>query len=639
MARGKVHIRNPKSDIEMPVTYANLLVVSDDDAGLNALLENLREITLYDVTVTRSLAGAVELAMQRPFDLVLLDMSMKEQCDNPAEFFSHWQERVPTPVIVMGRMDDIDLLSDCVSNGASDYLLLPTNATLLKARVRVHLLRRRLEEQALASLQAFNEVEKLADDLRLVILPLGIALSAENDFSSLIESFVENAMELCNADAGSLFLRTDDDMLHYAVVRVNSLGLAYGGTSGVPVPFADLPLFDEQGEPVLVNVATFAVHEELPVNIADIYSEIEFDFSGTKEFDARNHYRSVSCLTVPLRTRRVLGVLQLRNARDPQAGDIVPFGVYQQLVAESLASQAAVALQNRRLRAREASLLRYKRELEIGRDIQASFLPKALPQPPGWEIAARFYPAREVAGDFYDVYAAPGGRIGLAVADVCDKGVVAAMFMALLRSLLRAFVQQYYFRNTELGVRSGESPIPNSEFHTPHLDESALLDAIQLTNAYIGSNHADTHIFTTLFFAILDPQSGSLLYANCGHVPPVLRRADGTEQRLMPTGPAVGLLPDARFQVRQAQLGEGDLLFMYTDGVTEARNSQGEMFGEARLRKLRDEHAGESAEALLAAVETAVRDFIHVPDDVEVAGEEPTDDLTMLAVKSVIDER
>ena len=286
----------------MPVTYANLLVVSDDAESLAGLSDNLRELALYDVTVTNSLAGAQKLALEHPFDIVLLDMSLKDQCRNPAEFFARWKEQVPTPVVVTGRTEDAELLTDCVAKGASDYLLLPTNATLLRARIRAHLQRKRLQEQALASLHAFNEVEKLADDLRLVILPLGIALSAEKDFSRLIERFVEKAMDLCNADGGSLFMRTDDDVLHYVVVRVNSLGMAYGGTSGVEVPFADLPLYDAQGAPVLENVATFTAHEEQPVNIADIYSEIEFDFSGTKEFDARNDYRSISCLTVPLRT-------------------------------------------------------------------------------------------------------------------------------------------------------------------------------------------------------------------------------------------------------------------------------------------------------------------------------------------------
>jgi sigma-B regulation protein RsbU (phosphoserine phosphatase) len=441
-------------------------------------------------------------------------------------------------------------------------------------------------------------------------------------------------MELCNADAGSLFMRTDEDVLHYAVVRVNSLGIAYGGTSGAETPFEDLPLYDKEGAPILENVATYTAHEGVTVNIADVYNEYEFDFTGTKEFDAQNDYQSVSCLTVPLRTRRVLGVLQLRNAVNPENGQIEPFGAYQQLVAESLASQVAVALQNRRLRQREAALLRYKRELEIGRNIQASFFPDKLPQPPGWEVAARFHSAREVAGDFYDVFVAPHGRLAIAIADVCDKGVVAALFMALLRSLLRAYVQQhYYLANRGADVPAGRQTAELSSGVFPdaqgltlnQLDSEVLLDAIRLTNAYIGSNHANTHIFATLFFGILDPQSGQMIYANCGHVPPVVCRQDGREQRLMPTGPAVGLLPDAKFAIEQVTLNTGDLLFAYTDGVIEARSPQGEMFGEARLAALRAEYAGQPAETVLAAIETAVRDFM--------AGAEPSDDITMLAVK------
>ncbi len=611
----------------MPVTYANILVISDDMPSLAALNDDLRALARYAVVETSSLAQAEKLAQESAFDVVLLDVSMKQQCADPGKFFTRWQDRAPTPVIVMGRVEDAAVLTDCVSKGAADYLLLPSNGVLLQARIQSHLQRKRLQEQALASLHAFNEVEKLADDLRLVILPLGIALSAEKDFSRLIERFVMEAMDLCHADGGSLFLRTDDDQLHYVVVRVNSLGLAFGGTSDQVVPFMDLPLYDAQGAPVLDNVATYTAHEELPINIADIYSEADFDFSGTKEFDARNDYRSISCLTVPLRTRRVLGVLQLRNAQDPDTGQIVPFGAYQQLVAESLASQAAVALQNRRLRRRESSLLRYKRELEIGRNIQAGFFPTTLPQPPGWEIAARFYAAREVAGDFYDVFAAPDGRIGLAIADVCDKGVAAALFMALLRSLLRAFVQQYYFQSAQAqseGLPEGALAGARAR-ELARRDETALLDAIHLTNAYIGSNHADTHVFATLFLGILDPVSGRLVYSNCGHLPPVLRRADGREQRLMPTGPAVGLLPDVQFRAEKVHLDVEDLLFAYTDGVTESRSPQNEMFGEARLAALREAHDGDAAETLLAAIETAVRDFI--------AGGEPSDDLTMLAVK------
>ncbi|MFN2136571.1 MAG: SpoIIE family protein phosphatase [Candidatus Promineifilaceae bacterium] len=624
----------------MPVTYANILIAGQDEQSLADLHKDLRGLVLYEIAVAHSVPEVNALARERSFDIVLLDVSLRAQCTDPEQFFDQWRQRMPAaagavpaaagavPVIMTGRAADFALLTECIELGADDYLILPTNPTLLKARIRTHVQRKRLQEQALASLHAFNEVEKLADDLRLVILPLGIALSAERDFGRLLERIVETAMELTHADAGSLFMLTEDNKLHYGLVRVNSLGLAYGGTAEEAVPFDDLPLYDEAGEPVLENVVTYAVHQEIPINISDVYNESAFDFSGTKAFDARNNYRSISCLTIPLRTRHVIGVLQLRNARDAQSGETVPFDVYQQLVAESLASQAAVALQTRRLRTREATLLRYKRELEIGRDIQSGFLPRELPEPPGWEIAAYFYPAREVAGDFYDVFAAPDGRLGLVIADVCDKGIVAALFMALLRSLLRAFIQQYLFESAKFQVRNAAFAAGSAEetVTTARIDEEALLSAIYLTNAYIIGNHLDLNIFATLFIGILDPATGELVYANCGHLPPRLRRLSGEEQRLMPTGPAVGLLPETTFQIEKTVLEAGDLLFAYTDGVVEAKNPEGEMFGEARLTALLDEHGSETAEALLAAIETAGQDFI--------AGGEPSDDVTMLAVKN-----
>jgi sigma-B regulation protein RsbU (phosphoserine phosphatase) len=426
-------------------------------------------------------------------------------------------------------------------------------------------------------------------------------------------------MDLCHADAGSLFLRTAVDTLHYEVVRVNSLGLAYGGTTGVDVPFQDLSLYDEDGQASLENVATFVAHEAVTINIGDIYDDSGFDFSGTRAFDARNGYRSISCLTVPLKSNDVLGVLQLRNARDPETGHTIAFGAYQQLVAESLASQAAVALHNRNLREQERSLLRYKRELQIGREIQASFLPQSIPQPPGWDIEARFQPAHEVAGDFYDVFPAPHGRIGLIIADVCDKGLGAALFMSSLRSLLRAFLQQHYY------FAAQHNPSGSKATGEQDSDEDALLDVVRLTNAYVGGNHGETHVFATLFFGILDPHTGTLSYVNCGHLPPLLQGADGTITPLMPTGPAVGLLPDATFTAGQVQLNPGARLLAFTDGVTEARDAQGQHFGAARLQEQLLAQPDTGAAALLARVVTAVGAHL---DDAD-----PSDDIALLAVR------
>lgn len=610
----------------MTAPYAHLLLVTKDQPQLSSLVEALRELALYGVTITTNLEQAEKLLNSRTFDMLLADVRLRAEGCNVAEFLGRIHSEVPVPVLVVGRPADMPDITHCLEEGATDYVLLPVNAALLKARVQPHLQKRRLQEQALTALDAFDEVEKLADDLRLFILPLGIALTTESDLERLFERVVVTAMDLCSADAGTLFLRTEDDRLAYQIMHVRSLGLAYGGPDGEPVPYGSLPLYDEEGDPDLVNVATFAAHEGITINIADVYNEESFDFSGTRLFDNRNKYQSISCLTVPMRIREVTGVLQLRNRLDPGTGQILAFGAYNQLVAESLASLAAVALHNRRLRQQEASLLRYKRELQIGREIQAGFFPETLPQPPGWELVAHFQSAREVAGDFYDAFPMPHGRIGLVIADVCDKGVVAALFMALLRSLLRALVQQHYAlaAEEELAWQTDGEMTSEARPFAP-ADTSALLDTIRLMNAYIGSNHGHTHIFASLFFGILDPQSGRLIYVNCGHIPPILRRADGGIAYLMPTGPAIGLLSSAHYHVQEADLAPGDILLAYTDGLSEARDPQENMFGVEALLALITNQEGGTAADLLAAIEEAV--------EAHTAGREPFDDLAMLALR------
>ena len=156
---------------------------------------------------------------------------------------------------------------------------------------------------------------------------------------------------------------------------------------------------------------------------------------------------------------------------------------------------------------------------------------------------------------------------------------------------------------------------------------AALLDTVRLTNGYIGRNHGGAHIFATLFFGILDPMTGKMLYVNCGHMPPLLRGQGAGETLLMPTGPAVGLLPDAQYSVQEAQMAPGDTLLAYTDGVTEARNANGNLFGEKRLKALlvEDLDQYDSASALLDAIETAVKEH--------TAGADPSDDITMLALR------
>ena len=273
-----------------------------------------------------------------------------------------------------------------------------------------------------------------------------------------------------------------------------------------------------------------------------------------------------------------------------------------------LKARVQASLSRKRLHDREQLYARsLEQELEIGRRIQRSFLPSLVPQPDGWDIAVRFQPAQQVAGDFYDVFDVPGGRVGLLIADVVGKGVGAALFMALFRSLIRAYTD-----------RASVSPA------SPAM--GILIEAITATNGYVRTVHKSAHMFASVFFAILEPCTGRLHYVNAGHLPPVIFDPNGETRRLPPTGPAVGLMSTATFDVRQERLDPGELLLGFTDGVTEARNAARDFYTEERLLALLKE-LPPSASAVLDHVEESVGAF-----SCETC---PSDDLTLLAVQHV----
>lgn len=183
------------------------------------------------------------------------------------------------------------------------------------------------------------------------LLGIGVALSRERDINKLLEIILLAAKDVTNADGGSLYRMADDKALQFAIVRNDTLGIAMGGTTGVEIPFYPIQLFLEGGEKNTKMVAAYAVHSGQSVNIADAYTEEGFDFSGTKNFDKKTGYGSHSFLTVPMKNHEneIIGVLQLINAKDRVSGTVQPFSAYDQRLAESLASQAAIALTNRLL--------------------------------------------------------------------------------------------------------------------------------------------------------------------------------------------------------------------------------------------------------------------------------------------------
>jgi serine phosphatase RsbU (regulator of sigma subunit) len=292
-----------------------------------------------------------------------------------------------------------------------------------------------------------------------------------------------------------------------------------------------------------------------------------------------------------------------------------------------LKARVEASLEKKRLRDRERVHARsLERELEIGREIQSGFFPEPLPVVDGWEVAAQFHAARQVAGDFYDAFLIGGtGKIGIVVADVCDKGVGAALFMALFRTLIRAIADRFADSPAGREVANAFAPDP-LVISDSGVTASALClrYAVTATNDYIARVHARANMFATLFFAIIDPESGLVQYINGGHEPPLVLRDGRVDMQLEPTGPALGLMPDVTFNVRHTMLRRGDTLVAFTDGATDQRGADGSLFGDERVAALCT-GGGWSAEELLGRVHAGVR--------AHAAGAEQSDDIAMLAVR------
>jgi sigma-B regulation protein RsbU (phosphoserine phosphatase) len=281
---------------------------------------------------------------------------------------------------------------------------------------------------------------------------------------------------------------------------------------------------------------------------------------------------------------------------------------------------------------KETTIIRAKkeaeRELEIARDIQSSFLVKDYPQPEGWEIAAHLRPARQVSGDFYDVFPLTTSKqIALIIADVCDKGVGAAMYMAIFRSLFRAYSdQQYIMRWAGVPVVNREET-PTGTFRRDAILASgapSLKNAIDLTNNYIATHHSNANMFATVFFGLLDPATGELHYINAGHEAALVISKDQVKKRLEPTGPAVGMMPNMEFRIKTITLHPGDSLLLYTDGVTDALSPAEEQFAEPRLVQASTSPAP-SAQVRIQTIMAAL--------DTHIAHREQYDDVTLLVVQ------
>ena len=264
-------------------------------------------------------------------------------------------------------------------------------------------------------------------------------------------------------------------------------------------------------------------------------------------------------------------------------------------ILNGVAQQIGLALQNEIYKQERVSRERLQTEVLLARQIQETFIPKTLHTPQGWDLAARWRTALQMGGDFYDVIDLPDGRTGLFIADVADKGIPAALFMALTRTLVRAAVLQ------------SDSPA----------------DALRQVNDLLYPD-CEQGMFVTAVYGALDPTTGIFTYANAGHNPPMWVHA-GQINLLSRTGIALGVIESAQMAERSITLAPGDVLLFYTDGITEAFSADGDAFGDDRLKEQLADVEWETTEGILDKIDAAVNLFI---------GDQPvSDDITLIALK------
>ena len=432
----------------------------------------------------------------------------------------------------------------------------------------------------LVSARASAEVEltNLSDELLTkyeeinLLYDIGAVLSPLLDESTIGRIALDRALQVIGAKRGAVLV-ADPQTSTWCVSAEHT----DSGGHAVADPDKPGPLLSnvlDTGQPLLVERL-----EDYP------------DLSPAEQ----EHCGEGSFLAVPLAPPggdALLGVILLLGKQ--------PAGVFtanDQKLLTTIAGQVATAIQNRRLVAEVQATQRLKHDLEIAHRIQAGLLPERPPIIPGVDLAGLCIPAASVGGDYYDFFTV-GDQVNLVLADVSGHSIGAALVMAATRSVLRAQA----------------------------MDGHAPAEILAHTNQVMSDDMARASLFITGFYARYDPATWTLCYANAGHNLPILYRADSAKIELLDAdGIVLGVLPDMLFEEKQITLSSGDVLVLYTDGITEGQNLAGEQFGEQRLYRVIAEIADASAQAIADGILSAAR--------VHGRGVDQYDDISLIVMK------
>lgn len=367
------------------------------------------------------------------------------------------------------------------------------------------------------------------------LIEVNALISSSLDLDTILENVMSISKKVMNADASSL-MRIDE--------KTNELIYQVAQSSVGEKLKKEVRLKMGQG------IAGTVAEEGTPLLLEDAYTHPKF-FRGN---DEATGYRTKSMITVPLKVgNRITGVAQVINRLDGK-----PFDQDDLELFLALCSMAAIAIENAKMHTSLMERQRLVKDMEFARTVQESFLPQKSPEVRNYRFSSHYTPALEVGGDFFDFIHLEHGRTGIVIGDVSGKGVPAALYMAKLGSDLRtlAFTEK---------------------------NPAAALG--KLNN--LLAERSRRGMFATLLYIELDSESGSLTMSNAGHLPPLIKKADGTVARLSTAGGSpLGILPNMQFGQETAMLTRGDTVILYTDGIIEAMNAKDELYGYERFDEL-----------------------------------------------------
>ena len=420
---------------------------------------------------------------------------------------------------------------------------------------------------AVENARLFETARREAEELKL-LYEIGTTISSSLDLKQVLELMIDSIRKVVPYDAAGFFLiKRGTNEIESRVER------------GYPPGVHDLV-----GLKVGKGLLGTSAKEGKPIIVSDVARDPRYIMArpGTR-----------SEVIVPLVSKgEVIGVFNLECDR------LCAFGQTEVELLSSFASQAAIAIENARLYQEVREKKRLEEQLAVARDIQLSFLPKQDPEIPGFQIAGAALPSERVGGDYYDYISIADGQLGLVIGDVSGKGMPAALIMASFRASLIAEIRNNY----------------------------SIATILSKVNALLFES-TEAASFVTSVYGVLDTQKRILTYSNAGHNYPLWVRATGGIRALETGGTVLGAFPDSAYEQERLDLVPGDVLVFYTDGVTDARNGDQEMFGEERLLDLVQRERGRSAGEIRQAVLTAVNAFVH--------GAPQFDDITLLVVRAL----